>query len=201
MQMGEFYSSFNSFFAELDSVAKRHYLQTDEPSQFAKSAETERIYAQVGTLETRQLPNNQMFFQNQLDTMGKIPRKFEIEIPNFDYHFQHHLTFFLENPDDIYPYATFILPEADCGAGNGTKVQITAYQQTPDSIRQQIMLTQQDTLMSSQPQISTLVFQEQSTLPLSDACSKSVSCQFDEIFILQLDVPKISNALFYHILE
>ena len=72
----EFYSSFNSFFAELDSVAKRHYLQTDEPSQFAKSAETERIYAQVGTLETRQLPNNQMFFQNQLDTMGKIPRKF-----------------------------------------------------------------------------------------------------------------------------
>ena len=44
------------------------------------------------------------------------------------------------------------------------------------------MLTQQDTLMSSQPQISTLVFQEQSTLPLSDACSKSVSCQFDEIF-------------------
>ena len=41
------------------------------------------------------------------------------------------------------------------------------------------MLTQQDTLMSSQPQISTLVFQEQSTLPLSDACSKSVSCQFD----------------------
>lgn len=46
------------------------------------------------------------------------------------------------------------------------------------------MLTQQDTLMSSQPQISTLVFQEQSTLPLSDACSKSVSCQFDEIFNL-----------------
>ena len=87
---------------------------------------------------------------------------------------------FSENPDDIYPYATFILPEADCGAGNGTKVQITAYQQTPDSIRQQIMLTQQDTLMSSQPQISTLVFQEQSTLPLSDACSKSVSCQFTE---------------------
>ena len=29
--------------------------------------------------------------------------------------------------------------------------------------------------MSSQPHISTLVFQEQSTLPLSDACSKSVS--------------------------
>ena len=79
-----------------------------------------------------------------------------------------------ENPDDIYPYATFVLPEADCGAGNGTKVQITAYQQTPDSIRQQIMLNQQDTLMSSQPHISTLVFQEQSTLPLSDACSKSV---------------------------
>ena len=97
------------------------------------------------------------------------------EITNFE-------ILFLENPDDIYPYATFILPEADCGAGNGTKVQITAYQQTPDSIRQQIMLTQQDTLMSSQPQISTLVFQEQSTLPLSDACSKSVSCQFHGIF-------------------
>ena len=100
---------------------------------------------------------------------------------------------FSENPDDIYPYATFILPEADCGAGNGTKVQITAYQQTPDSIRQQIMLTQQDTLMSSQPQISTLVFQEQSTLPLSDACSKSVSCQFDEIFILQLDIESCAS--------
>ena len=112
----------------------------------------------------------------------------KISIPNFEYLFQHFLTFFLENPDDIYPYATFILPEADCGAGNGTKVQITAYQQTPDSIRQQIMLTQQDTLMSSQPQISTLVFQEQSTLPLSDACSKSVSCQFDEMFNLLLDI-------------
>ena len=92
---GEFYSSFNSFFAELDSVAKRHYLQTDEPIQFAKSAETERIYAQVGTLETRQLPNNQMFFQNQLDTMGKIPRKFEIEfLTSNRYLFQHFLTFF-----------------------------------------------------------------------------------------------------------
>ena len=87
--------------------------------------------------------------------------------------------FFAENPDDIYPYATFILPEADCGAGSngGAKIQISAYQQTPDSIRQQIVLTnpQDSTLMSSQPHISTLVFQEQSTLPLSDACSKSVS--------------------------
>ena len=65
------------FFTELDTVTKRHYLQSDEPSQFAKSAENERIYAQVGTLEaSRQLPNNQIFFQNQLDTMGKIPRKF-----------------------------------------------------------------------------------------------------------------------------
>ena len=85
---------------------------------------------------------------------------------------------FAENPDDIYPYATFILPEADCGAGSngGAKIQISAYQQTPDSIRQQIVLTNpQDSLMSSQPHISTLVFQEQSTLPLSDACSKSVS--------------------------
>ena len=90
--------------------------------------------------------------------------------------------FFAENPDDIYPYATFILPEADCGAGNGigAKIQISAYQQTPDSIRQQIVLTnpQDSTLMSSQPHISTLVFQEQSTLPLSDACSKSVSSNY-----------------------
>ena len=61
---------------ELDTITKRHYLQSDEPSQFAKSAENERIYAQVGTLEaSRQLPNNQIFFQNQIDTMGKIPRK------------------------------------------------------------------------------------------------------------------------------
>ena len=56
------------------------------------------------------------------------------------------------------------------------------------------MLTQQDTLMSSQPQISTLVFQEQSTLPLSDACSKSVSCQFDEIFNLQLDIESCASV-------
>ena len=70
--------SFPFYFPELDTVAKRHYLQTDEPSsQFAKSAETERIYAQVGSLETHQLPNNQMFFHNQLDTMGKIPRTYK----------------------------------------------------------------------------------------------------------------------------
>ena len=57
------------------------------------------------------------------------------------------------------------------------------------------MLTQQDTLMSSQPQISTLVFQEQSTLPLSDACSKSVSCQY------YYTVCKFQNFSVTHILR
>ena len=72
------------YFPELDTIAKRHYLQSDEPSQFAKSAENERIYAQVGTLEaSRQLPNNQIFFQNQMDTMGKIPRKFFESLKNY----------------------------------------------------------------------------------------------------------------------
>ena len=67
-----------------------------------------------------------------------------------------------------------MLPEADCGAGN--KVQIAAYQEVSDAKRQQIVLNPQDNIMMAPPpQISTLVFQEQSTLPLSDACSKSVS--------------------------
>ena len=79
--------------------------------------------------------------------------------------------FISENPDDIYPYATFVLPEADCGAGN--KVQVGAYQEVSDAKRQQLVLNPQDNIMAH-PQISTLVFQEQSTLPLSDACSKSV---------------------------
>jgi hypothetical protein len=82
------------------------------------------------------------------------------------------LLFFVENPDDIYPYATFVLPDADCGAN---KIQITAYQATPEQRRQQIVLNSQDTLPGTSRHISTLVFQEQSTLPLSDACSKSVS--------------------------
>ena len=81
-----------------------------------------------------------------------------------------------ENPDDIYPYATFVLPDADCGAGN--KVQIAAYQEVSDVKRQQIVLNPQDNIIMG-PQISTLVFQEQSTLPLSDALS-SVSQIFQK---------------------
>ena len=118
---------------------------------------------------------------------------------------------FAENPDDIYPYATFILPEADCGAGNGigAKIQISAYQQTPDSIRQQIVLTnpQDSTLMSSQPHISTLVFQEQSTLPLSDACSKSVSIVLflvsrkKKITVCTLGSTKLFSCIIYNFLE
>ena len=61
-----------------------------------------------------------------------------------------------------------MLPDADCGAGN--KVQIAAYQEVSDVKRQQIVLNPQDNIIMG-PQISTLVFQEQSTLPLSDALS------------------------------
>jgi hypothetical protein len=73
-----------------------------------------------------------------------------------------------------------VLPDADCGAGN--KVQIAAYQEVSDVKRQQIVLNPQDNIIMG-PQISTLVFQEQSTLPLSDALS-SVSQ------ILQIRLPK-----------
>jgi len=99
-----------------------------------------------------QLQPNQIFYNAQfdIDTMGKVP----------------------QNPDDIYPYATFVLPDADCGAGN--KVQIAAYQEVSDVKRQQIVLNPQDNIIMG-PQISTLVFQEQSTLPLSDALSSSTN--------------------------
>ena len=69
-----------------------------------------------------------------------------------------------------------MLPDADCGAGN--KVQIAAYQEVSDVKRQQIVLNPQDNIIMG-PQISTLVFQEQSTLPLSDALS-SVSQIFQK---------------------
>ena len=49
----------------------------------------------------------------------------------------------------------------------------TGYQEVTDS--RQIVLNPQDTLRARSAQVSTLVFQEQSTLPLSDACSKSVN--------------------------
>ena len=93
-----------------------------------------------------------------------------------------------ENPDDIYPYATFVLPDADCGAGS--KVQIAAYQEVSDVKRQQIVLNPQDNIIMG-PQISTLVFQEQSTLPLSDALS-SVSHFFQKKSLFLIVNPFLS---------
>ena len=112
-----------------------------------------RIYAQVGTID----PNNpnQIFYNShfEADTLGKVP----------------------QNPDDIYPYATFVLPDADCGAGQvqGQVLPIGAYQDVSDAKRQ-LLLNPNENLVN-RPHINTLVFQEQPTLPLSDACSKSVS--------------------------
>ena len=86
-----------------------------------------------------------------------------------------------------------MLPDADCGAGN--KVQISAYQEVSDVKRQQIVLNPQDNIIMG-PQISTLVFQEQSTLPLSDALS-SVSQIFQKR--LPEDFFLFLSTLFYHV--
>ena len=142
---------------KMETLTKRQYLQTQDPSHYIgqstmdKHEADQRIYAQVGTLDPNN-PVNQIFYNShfEADTMGKVP----------------------QNPDDIYPYATFVLPEADCGAGNQGQVPIAAYQDVSD-VKRQLLLNPNDNL--NRPHISTLVFQEQSTLPLSDACSKSVS--------------------------
>lgn len=172
----------------MESLGKRHYLQSEDPGQYLNSSQEkktagmmaqdqERMYAQIGTLDTTLQPN-QIFYNAQydIDTMGKVPRELftkpalTSELPDSNPFFSP------ENPDDIYPYATFVLPEADCGAAN--KVQLAAaYQEVPDNVkqqRQQLVLNPQENLVAAMPQVSTLVFQEQSTLPLSDACSKSV---------------------------
>ena len=79
----------------MEILGKRHYLQSEEPSQYLNSTGTagngsglekktvdERIYAQVGTLDassgSQQHQPNQIFYNAQfdIDTMGKVPRKF-----------------------------------------------------------------------------------------------------------------------------
>ena len=70
----------SSFSAEWESLGKREYLQSEDPSQYLNSSQEkktvdERIYAQVGTLDLAQQPN-QIFYNAQfdIDTMGKVPR-------------------------------------------------------------------------------------------------------------------------------
>lgn len=73
----------------MESLGKRHYLQSQDPSQYLNSSQEkktagmmagdqERMYAQIGTLDTTLQPN-QIFYNAQydIDTMGKVPRKFQ----------------------------------------------------------------------------------------------------------------------------
>ena len=148
---------------KMDNLSKRQYLQTEDPHYIGQNTmdkhdqDHHRIYAQVGqsTID----PHHQLFYNSsshfEADTMGKVP----------------------QDPDDIYPYATFVLPDADCGASQG-QVPIAAYQDVSDvkrSVGQLLLNPNENLAINPRPHISTLVFQEQSTLPLSDACSKSVS--------------------------
>ena len=155
---------------KMENLNKRQYLQTEDPSTHYIGQNTmdkhdnhhaqdhHRIYAQVGNTTIDPHNPNQLFYNSsshfEADTMGKVP----------------------QDPDDIYPYATFVLPDADCGAASKGQVPISAYQDVSDVKRGgQLLLNPNENLaINPRPHISTLVFQEQSTLPLSDACSKSV---------------------------
>ena len=89
---------------------------------------------------------------------------------------------FTENPEDILPYATFVLPEVSCGNENDALQDYAA----PKDARQSnnfIQARQGNTeLQVAHPEnmgtisnFDMLILHENSTLPLSDAYSKSVS--------------------------
>ena len=85
--------------------------------------------------------------------------------------------YFTENPEDIHPYATFVLPEVSCGNENN---QLQDYAAPKDAragqniqIQGNLVNTHNDNL-GTISNLDMLILHENSTLPLSDAYSKSV---------------------------
>lgn len=75
-QFGQFQTiNIESLKIEVESLSGK-YLQSQDPSQYLNCSQEkmeDRIYAQVGTSST--LQPNQIFYNAQFDSMGKVPRK------------------------------------------------------------------------------------------------------------------------------
>ena len=88
--------------------------------------------------------------------------------------------YFTEKPEDIHPYATFVLPEVSCGNENNQLQDYAAPKDARAGQNVQIDLkgnlenTHNDNL-GTISNFDMLILHENSTLPLSDAYSKSVS--------------------------
>ena len=89
-----------------------------------------------------------------------------------------------ENPEDIHPYATFVLPEVSCGNENDQLQDYAAPKDARTIINAKSRNKEDNAgdLQGVNPQnmgtisnFDMLILHENSTLPLSDACSKSVS--------------------------
>ena len=88
-----------------------------------------------------------------------------------------------ENPEDIHPYATFVLPDVSCGNENDQLQDYAAPKDARTIINAKSHSREGNTdLQGVNPQnmgtisnFDMLILHENSTLPLSDACSKSVS--------------------------
>ena len=89
----------------------------------------------------------------------------------------------VENPEDIHPYATFVLPEANCGEQNDQLQDYAAPKDARNNANNQTRTRDGNTHLQSTAtenmgtiaNFDMLILHENSTLPLSDACSKSVS--------------------------
>ena len=90
-----------------------------------------------------------------------------------------------ENPEDIHPYATFVLPDVSC-QGQGNPLQdyaapkdardMGSIQNNSQEVMHQVLRScNQPSNMGTVANFDMLILHENSTLPLSDACSKSVS--------------------------
>ena len=100
-----------------------------------------------------------------------------ITFPGDGYNF-----YFIENPEDIHPYATFVLPEVSCRNENNQLQDYAAPKDARSS--NNINQTRQGNAevqglppenMGTISNFDMLILHENSTLPLSDAYSKSVS--------------------------
>ena len=94
-----------------------------------------------------------------------------------------------ENPEDIHPYATFVLPEVSCGDRNeqlqeyaapkDAKAIINVRNPCQEGISAELdgsnRVDVRSGNMGTIANFDMLMLHENSTLPLSDACSKSVS--------------------------
>ena len=90
-----------------------------------------------------------------------------------------------ENPEDIHPYATFVLPDVSCQGQSNPLQDYAAPKDARDmggiqntsqeAMHQALRGCNQPGNMGTIANFDMLILHENSTLPLSDACSKSVS--------------------------